>query len=202
MSVNPNIAVPAPKVREGTRQRILRGARDCFQRLGIDKATIVDIAEAAAYSRPIIYKHFSDKADIVDQVCLEEMQALQLELNKRIARDGSYADQLTDAIFQGVALARGNIYIQRFMDDREAWARSQSEAGIVHRWVRERWAAFLARGQQQGILAADIDIGECVTWISMVQSLLLLRYAAEPVDDREMRRFVERFVVRPLLTRG
>lgn len=181
------------------RQRILAGARVCFERLGIDKATIVDIAEAAGYSRPVIYKHFSDKADIVDSVCLEEMQALQLELNQRIARELPFADQLADAIFEAVVIAQGNIYIQRFMEDREAWVRSQSQAGTVHVWVRDRWTSFLTRGRQAGILAADIDIDECVTWISMVQSILLLRFANEAIDREATRHFVERFVVRPLL---
>lgn len=195
ISVKSNEAQPPQ-----ARRRILTGARACFARLGIDKATIVDIADAADYSRPVIYKHFSDKADIVDCVCLEEMQALQAELTLRIARDRPYAEQLTAAIFEAVVIAKGNIYIQRFMEDREAWVRSQTQIGKVHVWVRDRWTSFLARGQNQGILAADIDIDETVTWISMVQSLLLIRFASEEIDREATRRFVERFVVRPLLS--
>lgn len=182
------------------RQRILAGARACFAKLGIDKASIVDIAEAANYSRPVIYKHFNDKAAIVDAVCLEEVQALQDELNQRIARDLPFAEQLADAIFEGVAIALGNVYIQRFMEDRKAWVRSQTQAGEVHVWVRDRWTSFLSRGQKDGILADDIDIDETVTWISMVQSLLLLRFAEEQIDREATRRFVRRFVVSPLLS--
>ena len=179
--------------------RILAAARECFSRLGIEKTTIVDIAEAAEYSRPVIYKHFNDKADIVDRVCLEEMQAVQAGLNERIARDLPFAEQLTQAIGEAVVLAHGNIYIKRFMEDNEAWVRSQTEAGTVHRWVRERWERFLARDKAEGILADDLDIEQCVTWISMVQSLLLLRYASEDLDTAAMRAFVRRFVVTPLL---
>lgn len=200
MSVKSDAVATRESGSSPTRERVLNGARACFARIGIDKATIVDIAEAANYSRPVIYKHFSDKAEIVDSVCLEEMQALQMELNKRIARDAAYPDQLADAIFEGVVLARGNIYIQRFMEDREAWVRSQTEAGRVHVWVRNRWASFLARGQREGILAADIDIEESVTWISMVQSMLLLRFANEEIDRAATHRFIVRFVVRPLLS--
>ena len=191
---------PAKQAREQkTVARILAGARACFERLGIEKATIVDIAEAADYSRPVIYKHFSDKADIVDAVCLEEMQALQLELNQRIARDLPFAEQLAEAITEAVILARDNIYIQRFMQDREAWVRSQTDAGKVHGWVRNRWASFIERGRTAGFLAADLDIEQCVGWISMVQSLLLLRYAGEDIDRAALRAFVRRFVVTPLV---
>jgi AcrR family transcriptional regulator len=192
-------ALKGPGREHKTVARILAGARECFERLGIEKATIVDIAEAASYSRPVIYKHFNDKADIVDSVCQEEMQALQLELNQRIARDLPFIDQLAEAIAEAVILAKDNIYIQRFMQDREAWVRSQSEAGKVHTWVRDRWASFLRRGQEQSILAPDLDIEQCVTWISMVQSLLLLRYASEAIDPVALRSFVRRFVVTPLI---
>lgn len=179
-------------------ERILAGARDCFARLGIDKATITDIAEAADYTRPVIYKYFADKADIVDSVCLEEMQALQAQLDKRVDRSLPFADRLTEAILQAVLLAHGNPYIQRFMDDRETWVRSQSEGGKVHVWVRDRWAHFLRHGLAQGLLANDLDVEQTVTWISMVQSLLLLRHASEDMDEAAMRAFVRRFVVRPL----
>ena len=67
--------------------RILDAARDRFSHLGIEKTTIVDIAEAAQVSRPVIYKYFTDKDHIVDKVWLEEMQALQLQLNARVPRD-------------------------------------------------------------------------------------------------------------------
>ncbi|MEW6574756.1 MAG: TetR/AcrR family transcriptional regulator [Pseudomonadota bacterium] len=179
--------------------RILAAARDSFSKHGIERTTIVDIAEAAEYSRPVIYKYFTDKDDIVDQVCLEEMQALQVELSARVPRDVSFTDQLAEAILQAVLLARGNIYIQRFMDDRQAWVRSQSEGGKVHIWVRERWRSFLLRGQRDGIVADDLDIEQCVTWIALVQSLLLLRYSNEEPDENDMRRFVRRFVVTPML---
>ncbi len=180
-------------------QRIVNGARDCFARLGIDKATITDIADAAGYTRPVIYKYFNDKDDIVDSVCLEEMQILQERLYTRVDRNLGYADQLAEAILQGVLLAHDNPYIQRFMQDRDTWVRSQSEGGKVHVWVRDRWTSFLKRGLTDGHLAADLDVEQTVTWISMVQSLLLLRHASEDMDEPAMREFVRRFVVRSLL---
>lgn len=191
---------PATNTRtQKTIARILDAARDRFSHLGIEKTTIVDIAEAAQFSRPVIYKYFTDKDDIVDRVCLEEMQALQSQLNARVPRDAPFIEQLAEAILQAVLLARGNIYIQRFMDDRKSWVRSQSEGGTVHIWVRERWRSFLLRGQRDGIVAVDLDIEQCVTWIAMVQSLLLLRYASENPDEADMRQFVRRFVVTPML---
>jgi len=182
-----------------SRERILAAARACFERLGIEAATIVDIAEAANYSRPIVYKHFSDKADIVDSVCLEEMQTLRAELRKRVKPDLSYDAQLTESILQAVILANDNPYIRRFMEDRESWLRSQTIGRKVRDWVRASWEAFIRRGQAAGAFARDLDLEETVTWIAMNQSQLLLRYQDEGFDEASMRRFIRRFVVTPLL---
>lgn len=202
MSVKATPSIADSGAPGGTRARILAGARACFAQLGIDRATVTDIAEAAAYTRPVIYKHFKDKADIVDSVCLEEMQALQAKLDRRIGRDLPFAEQLGAAIAEAVVLALDNVYIQRFMQDREAWVRSQTGAGKVHLWVRERWSRFLQRGQALGVIATDLDVDQCVLWISMSQSMLLLRYAGEDVDREALLGFVRRFVVLPLLAPG
>lgn len=188
-----------PTPRSKAPQRVLAAARSCFARLGIEKATITDIAEEADYTRPVIYKYFNDKEDIVDSVCLEEMATLQAQLYTRVNRGLPFGDQLAEAILQGVLLAQDNPYIQRFMQDRDTWVRSQSEGGKVHIWVRNRWTRFLERGLSEGHLADDLDIEQTVTWISMVQSLLLLRHMSEDMNEAAMRTFVRRFVVRPLL---
>lgn len=182
-----------------TARRILAGARQCFETIGIAKTTIVDIAEAANYSRPVIYKYFSDKNDIVDQVCLEEMQAIQVDLRAALNRNQSFPDQMAQAILTAVLLARRNSYIRRFTQDHATWVRSQTSVGIVHQWVADRWSAFLMRGQSQGVLADDLDVEETVTWIALTQSLLLIRFDNEDMNEKEMLRFVRRFVVTPLL---
>ena len=182
-----------------TEQRILAGARRCFATNGIDRTTIVDIAEAAAYTRPVIYKYFADKSAIVDHLCILEMQGIQQRLNDQLDRTLSYGEVMTQAIMLGVTLARENVYIRRFIQDHATWTRSQTESGLVHAWVTGQWDHFLARGRARGELAADIDLEETVTWIALVQSLLLMRFDNDDMDEIKMHRFVSRFVVMPLL---
>jgi AcrR family transcriptional regulator len=194
-----NAPAPLPARTSRTELRILAGARRCIETNGIDRTTIVDIAEAADYTRPVIYKYFSDKNAIVDHLCMEEMQGIQHRLNSQLDRAQSYGDVMTQAILLGVTLARENIYIRRFMQDHASWVRSQTESGLVHLWVSGQWNRFLLRGREGGDLAPDIDIDETVTWIALVQSLLLLRFDNDDMDEAKMRRFVRRFVVAPLL---
>lgn len=180
-------------------RRILASAVKCFETIGLAKTSIADIARTAGYSRPLVYKYFPGKSDIVDQVCIEEMQAIQVDLRAGLDRSQSFADKMAQAILMAVLLARRNPYIRRFTQDLSTWVRSQTSAGIVHQWVTDRWRAFLMRGQSQGVLAEDLDVEETVTWIALTQSLLLIRFDNEDIDERELLRLVRRFVVTPLL---
>ena len=189
----------APRGAQSARARILTAARACLERDGIDRVTIVDIAEAANYSRPVVYKHFADKAEIVDELCLADMKAVGAALRDRIPRSAPYEERLVEAILQAVLLARGKVLLQRLLDDRESWLRSQTVGERVRDWVRERWEAFLRRGKATQLLAEDLDLDEVVEWIAMNQSQLLLRHRSDPIDEARVRHFVRRFIVRPLL---
>ena len=45
--------------------RICSAAFDCFNRLGIERTTMSDIARTAGITRPTLYKYFKNKTDVV-----------------------------------------------------------------------------------------------------------------------------------------
>lgn len=47
------------------RDRICQAALACFLRLGIQRTTMTDIAREAGITRPTLYKHFKNKADVL-----------------------------------------------------------------------------------------------------------------------------------------
>ena len=47
------------------RDRICQAALECFLRLGIQRTTMTDIAREAGITRPTLYKHFKNKADVL-----------------------------------------------------------------------------------------------------------------------------------------
>lgn len=49
----------------GTRDRILDAAADIMRQRGVVSATTKEIAKAAGYSEAALYKHFSDKEDLI-----------------------------------------------------------------------------------------------------------------------------------------
>jgi AcrR family transcriptional regulator len=181
-----------------TGAKIVDGARRCFERYGIEKTTIEDIARAAGVSRPTVYKFFGGKMDIVDYIGFAELDKIQEVVRARVQRHQGFADTTTEAIVASVQVASGNPYIRRFVEDLEVSAQSQLPTSPFQEQARHRWEV-MQRAQAGGELAADLDPADVVSWLSRNQVMLLRVLDQFGGDEAKLRYMVRRFVVEPLL---
>lgn len=182
-----------------TGARIVDGARRCFERYGIQKTTIEDIAKAAGVSRPTVYKFFGGKMEIVDYIGFGELDKIQEAVRARIKRQANFADMTTEAIVASVLVASENPYIRRFVEDLETAANAQLPSSPYQLQARHRWESILKRAQASGEIAADLEIGDVVGWLSRNQVMLLRTVEQFGGQEDRLRYLVRRFVVEPLL---
>ncbi|MBA2933770.1 TetR/AcrR family transcriptional regulator [Sphingomonas sp. CGMCC 1.13654] len=186
-----------------TEDAILAAARRCFARYGIRKSAVEDIAGEAGLSRTTIYKHFSGKQEIVDRISLAEMDKVHEALRARMRPQTSFADTVTEAVLVSVQVANENPYARRFVQELELSARSHAPSSPFQIGARERWHSLLTRAAGSGELASDIDFDRIVSWLSLSQMMLLATIEQLGIDEAQLRQFIRRFVVEPLLaTRG
>lgn len=179
--------------------KIVEGARRCFERYGIEKTTIEDIAKAAGVSRPTVYKFFGGKTDIVDYIGFGELDKIQEAVRARVKHHSNFADMTTEAIVASVQVASGNPYIRRFVEDLEVSAQSQLPTSPYQEQARHRWESVMQRAQASGELAADLDPADVVNWLSRNQVMLLRVLDQFGGDEERLRYMVRRFVIEPLL---
>ena len=67
--------------KEELRQEIMDAARELFVKEGFDNVSMRKIAEKIEYSPTTIYLYFQDKADLLDCIVEETLQALQARLD-------------------------------------------------------------------------------------------------------------------------
>ncbi|MCS7089481.1 MAG: TetR family transcriptional regulator [Verrucomicrobiota bacterium] len=79
---------------ERTRQRILRAALRCFAERGYAATAISDIARAAGVSKPALYYHFRDKADLFRALVTEAYEARQRRLEAALASSSDIGARL------------------------------------------------------------------------------------------------------------
>lgn len=179
--------------------KIVDGARTCFERFGIEKTTIEDIAKAAGVSRPTVYKFFTGKMEIVDYIGFGELEKIQDELRTRVKRHTNFAEMVTEAVLSSVKVAAENPYVRRFVEDLEVTAHSQLPSSPYQLQAQHRWESVLRRARDNGELAKDLKVEEVVEWLSRNQVMLLRTIDQVAANEDHIRHMVRRFVVEPLL---
>lgn len=198
MTRPPPPTTAAPEL-SATAERIVEAARACFERYGIQKTTIEDIAKAAGVSRPTVYKHFPGKMEIVDHISMGELDKIQQSLRGRLTRKTGFAEMLTEVILVSVLVASENLYVRRFVEAMGEAAHSYAPSSAYQTAARERWHHMLETARDTGELAADLDLDEVVSWLSLNQIILLATLEQVEGGEAWLRKFIRRFVAEPLL---
>lgn len=180
--------------------RILGAARECFERFGIRKTTIGDIAEAAGVSRPTVYKNFASKEVILDTISIVEIGKVHDALRMRLRRHAAFADRLTEILLVSSQVAMENSFVRWFLQDPELRLRNQAPDSLLTQATRERWRHLFDTATAAGDIADDITFDELVFWLTLAQESLVFRLSSAPIEEQRLRRFIRRFVVDPLLS--
>ena len=185
-----------------TSERIIRAAYECFDRYGVSKTTIEDIAKRAILSRPSVYKYFSGKDDIVARICLDEAMKVNAEVRKRLVRTDKFDVMFTEAVLLVVKIGYENPYFRRTIEDSQYQANAHDSSSVAYRIHRELWRKTLEHAAATGELASDITIDDVIIWLNLSQHMLLSRIDLFKESDEKLRHFIRRFIAAPLLSQN
>lgn len=153
------------------RDKILGAARDLFVREGYEAVSMRKIAEAIEYSPPAIYTHFTDKAELMKELCRRDFHALAEHFNKLGKIDDPvqriYRIGLTYIRF---AVENPNHYRLMFMSDHHKDGPTPDEEDLKKMGNPEHDAyAFLGQAVRQALAAgsfrADLKDAELITQV-------------------------------------
>ena len=193
------IAAKAPP--RATPERILDAAERCLRRLGMQRASMGDVAAAAGMSRGSVYFHFPDRDALVRAVLSRAAERFVRSSEQAVRTRRTLATQVAEAA----------VFIRRHMHDGDAPAAGdQSDTllatlltanleGTVASWV-DFWQPFLAEAAERGEIRPGLDRREAAEWIVRIMlSLAVMPSAVIDLDDpRAVRGFVARYIVQGL----
>jgi len=182
-----------------TQARIILSARKCFESAGLHKTRMEDIAAHAALSRQTLYKYFTSKKEIIDQLALNELITINNQICSRLRPRDSFADRLTDIIIFSVELTLANSYLRTIIEDASYGVDYPLRNPKLYAWHVKQWSIMLKEARDTDILIHDIDIPLTVRWITMCQIHLIAEYAKFKERNLPTRFLVQRFIVKPLL---
>lgn len=151
----------------GRRDQLVDAAEACFLRLGLDKATVDEIAAEAGVSRATVYRHVRDRDELVLAVFAREADRLLARMAAAGAR----------SVVDGVLFAVREVPSQPLLLE------------VLHDPPAGAWDVCYERALASMGGALDPDAVEAV--LRMVLSLLLVPSDRSPAS---LRVFLERFL--------
>jgi len=181
-----------PSDAQAAKDRLMEAAEACFDKYGVAKTTMDDIAKVAGVSRPTVYRHFDDRDSLILAVVMRRSRQLIDRAQKFIRKHDSFEDQLVEGLIFLVDKGRKDPFVSLLVSPESMDLANQilgaSTAAVDLAY--EMWEPILTEAQERGELRADLDFREIATWITYLILLLVGRGDIEPdvAAQREMLR--------------
>ena len=187
---------------EVARGQILKAAESMFQRYGLTKTTMDDIAKEAGVSRPTVYRYFGDRDTLI--TALIELRSRRLFDKARafLRERTTFAEQIVDGLIFLVDRGRHDPIVRlivspEHMDMATALIGS---TGLAVRLTQEMWAPLLDEARERGEIREGLTDEEICQWIALVQLILVGRMDFGSEGDPENRRMLTNFLLPGIVT--
>lgn len=173
--------------KEQTKDRVRRAALDLFQRHGIKKVGLNEIAARAGVSPVTIYNRFGGREalvrEVVESVVLDSVQTYRSIMES----DASFTDKLGQILFQKTEIVSryGADFIQ---------AMTSADPQIQHfiqelfeQEVRPLFGAFLEQGRREGCVSPNLSDETVLAYIRMYRDFSLSRFEGASDSESNMR---------------
>lgn len=151
-------AAPASGRGRRTRDRIIAAALEVFGERGFHETNMLEIAQRAEVASGTVYQYFSDKSDLFAYLLTELRDRLHRET--RMSADEQGRLQARDGVERYLEVYREYAAIYRVW-----WELLQPPTPFTDEWLdlhgksRRELARAIGRGQEGGLVAADLDSG-------------------------------------------
>ena len=187
---------------EAVRRGFLDAAMRCFERLGAERATMVDVAREAGVTRQTLYNHFPGGKDtLVGELIVDEARRVNARAMRRVDLGAPAGELLADAAVELVLSARASHMADVLVTHGGLTASSRviDQSVGVSEVMAEYWEPILTRLAERGELRSGLDHGQAIAWLTFVHVALVARPDAYRGKRRPTREAIAANVV-PLLT--
>jgi AcrR family transcriptional regulator len=180
---------------DDARERILAAAERCFDRHGVRKTTIDDIASEVGLSRPSVYRYFADRDDLLLELITRHGRALIDRAHKSISRQSSLPDQIVENLLYVAEHARQDPLTRIVIDpDATSLGRRMITSGASETCRAELWDPFLDAAVANNELPRGLSRAEIHLWLGGLATMLMRGLEDGEADLKRYRSILRRFV--------
>jgi AcrR family transcriptional regulator len=189
-----------PADEDDARRRLIDATEACFERYGVVKTTVEDIATEAKVARQTVYRYFANRDEIVLAVTMREFEAIADRALRVLRKGRPFPDAAVDLVVYALRAIHGGRYL-RLLYSEDAVAltgRVAINTSAFYDFCYQRLRPYLIEAQQRGELRTDVDTREISEWLMRVTFLYASSDGPVARDDRELKRFLRTWL-RPAL---
>ncbi|MBH0119419.1 MULTISPECIES: TetR/AcrR family transcriptional regulator [unclassified Rhodococcus (in: high G+C Gram-positive bacteria)] len=182
---------------EEARAQILKAAESMFQRYGVSKTTMDDIAKEAGVSRPTVYRYFGDRDSLITALIEARSRRLFDKARAYLRERKTLADQIVDGLIFLVERGRHDPIVRLIVspEHMDLATALVGSTGLAARLTYEMWAPLLAEARERGEIRDGLTDEEICEWIALVQLVLVGRMDFSSEEDPENRRMLTNFLL-------
>lgn len=158
------------------RDRLLAAAEICFNRFGVEKTTLEDIAGEAGVSRATVYRHFDGGRDeVILGVVLRDARQFLASLAQKVEKEPTITDAIVRGVLETVSSAKKNPRLTLFFAPETAGhtASLAGQSTALFDLAAEFLGPTFERAQAEGRLRPGVEVREATEFVvRMVLSLL------------------------------
>jgi AcrR family transcriptional regulator len=151
---------------QDARERLLNAAEICFERYGLRRTTIDDVAREAKVSRSTVYRYFDGRGDLIVAAHLRENEAVNAKVKSLMNRPGSFAERYLEATMRSIYAVRSGKYLPLMLSPEGALLASKSitASNAFYESARATMEPFFERAKADGEVRADLELDDLIEW--------------------------------------
>ncbi|WP_163714657.1 TetR/AcrR family transcriptional regulator [Mycobacterium timonense] len=181
------------------RSRLLDAAEACYERHGVSRTTVDDIAREASVHRTTVYRYFGSRDDVLAFVMLRDSAGVIEGAQRSMEGDGPFGNRLLDALDGAIAAVEKSRWLRALFSPESLTMTVAAAASTAFRdRIREALRPYVDAAKATGELREQLDPDAVADWLVRVAQMLLMDHlAGGPHDARMDRRATLRNFVIP-----
>jgi AcrR family transcriptional regulator len=181
---------------DDARERLLNAAEVCFERFGLRRTTIDDVAREAKVSRSTVYRYFDGRGDLIAGAYLRESDAVNDKVKALMSKPGPFADRIIEAALRSIDSVRQGRYLPLMLTPEGSILASKAVTASTafYETMRATMGPFVAQAKTDGEVRTDLELDDLNEWVLRLIFSFAMLDSPTPGAQKHVRHLLETFL--------
>ena len=186
---------------DDARERLLNAAETCFERFGLRRTTIDDVAREAKVSRSTVYRYFDGRGDLIVGAYMRESEAVNEKVKALMRQPGPFPERVVKAMMRSIDAIRAGKYLPLMLSPEGAQlaTKAVTASSAFYESSRETMGPFLEQAKRDGEVREDLELDDFIEWTLRLIFSFATFDSAKQRDAKNLEKFIAAFLT-PSLT--